>query len=326
MVSGGIAPHIDRAEVARDISNLYGEDSATTGVNGNQLDNTVSGSGAAYVFSRTGSVWAQQAYIKASNTGVGDNFGRSVALNSDGSTLAVGAHFEGSNAVGVSGNQLSNASFKAGAVYVFSRTGTVWTQQAYIKASNTGVQDYFGESVALSDDGNTLAVGAYRESSVATGVGGNQLDNTATQSGAVYVFSRTGTAWTQQAYIKSSNTEAGDWFGRLVALSSDGNTLAVTGYGEDSSATGVNSNGLDNTALTSGAAYVFSRTGNVWAQQAYVKAPNAEAAEVFGSSIALNADGNTLAIGAQNEDSVATGVGGNQADNTASASGAVYLY
>ncbi|MDW8373921.1 MAG: FG-GAP repeat protein, partial [Planctomycetota bacterium] len=73
-------------------------------------------------------------------------------------------------------------------VYVFVRSGGVWSQQAYIKASNTGADDWFGYSVALSADGNTLAVGAPYEESNATGIGGNQNDNSAADSGAVYLF------------------------------------------------------------------------------------------------------------------------------------------
>ena len=97
-------------------------------------------------------------------------------------------------------------------MYVFTRRGTAWTQQAYIKASNTGEAgtdgnfgdgDQFGFSVSLSDDGNTLAVGANAEDSNATGINGNQDDNSMQSAGAVYVFVRTGTTWTQQAYVKA---------------------------------------------------------------------------------------------------------------------------
>src|SRR6266853_4469015 len=111
--------------------------------------------------------------------------------------------------------------------------------QAYVKASNTGAADEFGFAVALSSDGNTLAVGAPAEASVATGIGGNQADNTAPSAGAVYVYTRSGATWTQQAYIKASNAEAGDQFGTSVALSSDGSTLAVGATGEDGPLTGV---------------------------------------------------------------------------------------
>src|SRR5581483_1146048 len=101
-----------------------------------------------------------------------------------------------------------------GAVYVFTRSGGTWSQQAYLKASNTGVSDYFGYSVSLS--GDTLAVGAPGESSNATGVNGDQLNDSAENSGAVYVFTRSSGTWSQQAYLKASNTEAFDEFGGSV--------------------------------------------------------------------------------------------------------------
>ena len=126
-------------------------------------------------------------YFKASNTGASDQFGYSVALSGDGNTLAVGANFEASAATGIGGDQTDNTASWAGAVYVFARVGTTWSQQAYVKASNPGANDYFGYSVALSADGNTLAVGAIFEDSAATGTGGNQSDNTAENAGAVYL-------------------------------------------------------------------------------------------------------------------------------------------
>src|SRR5204862_483895 len=143
--------------------------------------------GAAYVFTRTGATWSQQAYVKASNTGAGDRFG-GVALSADGQTLAVGAYSEASAATGIGGNQTDNSAPNAGAAYVFARSGTTWHHQAYVKASNTGAMDGFGWSAALSADGAILVVGAYTESSAATGIGGNQSDNSALNAGAVYVF------------------------------------------------------------------------------------------------------------------------------------------
>ena len=124
-----------------------------------------------------------EAYLKESNTDARDYFGHSVALS--GSTLAVGAWYEDSNATGVNGNQANNIARNSGAVYLFTRSGTTWSQQAYLKASNTEANDQFGTSVALS--GTTLAVAAQYESSNATGVNGNEADNSAGFSGAVYV-------------------------------------------------------------------------------------------------------------------------------------------
>src|SRR5258705_610793 len=108
-------------------------------------------------------------YVKASNTDAADNFGTTIALSADGSTLAIGAPFEASSATGINGQDNNNSS-GSGAVYVFTRAGATWSQQAYIKASNTGPRDQFGKSVALSSDGSTLVVGAPEEESNATGV------------------------------------------------------------------------------------------------------------------------------------------------------------
>jgi hypothetical protein len=302
-----------------------GESSPAVGVGGNQADNFFVAAGAVYVFKRVGGLWSQEAYIKASNTNSGDNFGYSVALSADGDTLAVGAYFEDSLATGIGGDQFNNGMTGSGAVYVLTRSGGVWSQQAYVKASNTGALDHFGGSVALSGDGDTLAVGAYGEDSGATGVGGDQADNSAPDSGAVYVLTRSGGVWSQQAYVKASNTGAGDSFGLSVALSGDGDTLAVGATAEDSGATGINGNPSDDSAAQSGAAYVLGRSAGVWSQQAYVKASNTGAGDSFGYSLALSADGGTLAVGAPGENSSAVGIGGDQANSSAAGAGAVYV-
>jgi len=295
----------------------YLENSRAAGVNGNQEDNSAGLSGAAYVFTRSGTTWTQQAYLKASNTGRSDRFGNSVAVSGD--TVVVGAYLEDSNATGVNGNQADNSSGNSGAAYVFTRSGTAWTQQAYLKASNTGSGDQFGGSVAVS--GDTVVVGAYLESSNATGVDGNQADDSAVVSGAAYVFTRSGTTWTQQAYLKASNTGAGDQFGGSVAVSGD--TAVIGAFGEDSNATGVDGNQADNSSADSGAAYVFTRSGTMWTQQAYLKASNSGADDRFGYSAAVSGD--TVVAGAHREASNATGVDGT-ATGLAGDSGAAYIF
>ncbi|HEX2573340.1 MAG TPA: cadherin-like beta sandwich domain-containing protein [Polyangia bacterium] len=295
-----------------------GESSGSSGVGGDQTSNVASSSGAAYVFVRTGTTWTQQAYIKSPDPDTDDQFGTSVAV--DGNTLAVGARWESSSATGINGDIFNNSLQQSGAAYVYVRSGTTWSLQAYVKASNTGAGDEFGDSIALS--GDTLAVGAPVESSAATGIGGSQTDDTAPGSGAVYIFTRSGTTWSQQAYIKASNTGQYDHFGASIALSRD--TLAVGAGDESSNARGIGGNGNDDSAPSSGAVYIFTRSGSVWSQQAYIKASNAEQGDSFGSSVAL--DGDRLLVGAPSEDSTATGEGGNQADNGARNSGAAYLF
>ncbi len=296
----------------------HGESSNATGSNGNQANNLTSHSGAAYVFVRSGTVWSQQTYLKASNPGVDDYFGIGVAIS--GETVVIGARFEDSNATGVNGVQSNNSAVDSGAAYVFVRSGTTWSQHAYLKASNTGAGDQFGWSVAVS--GDIVVVGAWLEDSGSSGVNGNQSSNTAADSGAAYVFVRSGTVWSQQAYLKASNTDADDRFGYSVAVA--GETVVAGAYAEDSSATGINGNQAGNTATDSGAAYSFVRSGTVWSQEAYLKASNTEAGDHFGASVA--ASGDTLVVGANWEDSSATGVNGNQADNSDADAGAAYAF
>ena len=294
------------------------ESSNAIGVNGDQNDHSALYSGAAYVFTRSGTTWSQQAYLKASNTGAWDNFGGSVAVSGD--TIVVGAGFEASSATGVDGNQGDNSAADAGAAYVFTRSGTTWSQQAYLKASNTGARDQFGTSVAVS--GDTILVGAWGEASNGTGVNGNQNDNSADRSGAAYVFTRSGTTWSQQAYLKASNTKYYDRFGEAVAVSGD--TVVVGAWGEASNAIGVNGNQLDDSAPHAGAAYVFTRSGTIWSQQAYLKASNTGASDQFGISVAVSGD--TVVVGANYESSSATGVNGNQFDDSAPYAGATYVF
>ncbi|MBZ5712261.1 FG-GAP repeat protein [Nannocystis pusilla] len=304
----------------------YREASAATGVNGDEADDTLAIAGAVYVFARVDGSWSQQAYIKASSPGSGDHFGEVVALSADGRTLAVGARNEDSGAAGINGNEADNTAISAGAVYVFFRTGETWSQQAYVKASNAGEQDMFGTTVALSGDGDVLAVGAPNESSGATGIDGIQLDETAADAGAVYVFTRSNGTWSHQAYIKASNTGSGYNFGSALALAADGKTLAIASEKESSAAKGINGNQANTSAPNAGAVYVFVYANATWSQQAYVKASNTEQYDYFGQSVALSADGHTLAVGSLQENSCAAGIGGDQADGSCPAAGAVYVF
>ena len=250
------------------------EDSAARGVDGDQTDNEAYAAGAVYVLVRDGDGWSQQAYLKASNTDLGDGFGFAVALSADGSTLAVGANYEDSATSGIDGDQSDNSAYESGAVYVYARDNGDWSQQAYIKPSDTDEADRYGFSVALSDDGATLAVGAIGEDSAATTINGDDSDNSAADAGAVYVYARDNGDWSQQAYLKASNAEAGDLYGFCVALSGDGDTLGVCGFDEDSSAELVGGDQADNRARGSGAVYMLERSGTTWSQTAYIKASN----------------------------------------------------
>ncbi len=209
-------------------------------------------------------LWAQEAYIKASNNSAADRFSRE-SISLDGDTLAVGAYLEDSNQTTITNGTTSstnNSNSDSGAVYVYKRTGTTWAQEAYVKASNNNAGDYFGYEVAL--DGDTLAVGAYPEDSNQTTITNDNStassNNSNADSGAVYVYKRTGTTWAQEAYIKASNNGVVDRFGYEVAL--DGDTLAVGAMDEDSNQTTItNDNSTassNNSNANSGAAYVYS--------------------------------------------------------------------
>jgi FG-GAP repeat len=303
-----------------------GEASAAKEVGGDELDNTAPGAGAVYVFHRGGRSWTQEAYVKAANSGRGDGFGSAVAISFDGSILAVGAENEASAAPGVNGDALDNTAPWSGAAYVFERNGSSWVQTTYVKASNPDIDDFFGSTLSLSADGQTLAVGAEGESSAADGVDGDQDDDSAEGAGAAYVFRRISGAWSQDAYLKAAHSERGDLFGGSVSLSANGASLAIAARSEDGGSSGIDGNPENRSALNSGSAYLFSLDAVGWRQSAYLKASNPSAGDTFGWDIELSADGTALAVGAVAEDSAATGIDGEQASETATSSGATYLY
>ena len=328
-------------------------------------------SGSVHVFIRSEEGWAQESLVKNSNAQQGDAFGTSIALSTDGNTMVVGAIGEDSQAKGVNGNQADNSCFypdraslyvldlgcedaffetyglNNGAAYVFTRSEGDWTQEAYLKPASTFFTTLFGASVDLSGDGNTLAVGAKGDTGVVINTDDpKNIDKAQVQeaakllgSGSTYVFTRAGTTWTQQAYLRPSTTMAGGEFGGDVSLSQDGNTLAVGSFREASNAKGINGDQGDNSAARAGAVFVFKRDNSVWAQQSYVKASNTDSDDRFGLNVDISADGKTMAVGAHREagrgyaaassgasTSSAASTTLDQDDNTAPAAGAVYIY
>src|SRR5678810_759221 len=154
--------------------------------------------------------------------------------------MVVGAPTEQSNARGVNGNQADNSSANAGAGYVFTRSGSSWTQQAYLKGAQTDAGDLFGFAVDLSGNGAMLAISAYDEDGGVAGINGNEADNSKGGSGCAYIFVRDGTTWKQTTYLKESNLDhPQDAFGSALALSGDGNTLAIAASGEDGGSAGI---------------------------------------------------------------------------------------
>jgi hypothetical protein len=215
--------------------------------------------GAAWVFTRSGSTWTQQGgkLPDPGRHGSLDEFGTSVALSADGDTALVGAPRDNEN---------------AGAVWVFTRSGETWSQQGG-KLTGTGEIEggWFGDRVALSANGDTALVGGPQDHH---------------DVGAAWVFTRSGSTWTQQGskLAGAGETTGEGYFGESVALSGDGKTALIGGPGDNNYA---------------GAAWVFTRSGSTWAQQGSKLTAKEEAAQGnFGTSVALSEDGNTALIGA----------------------------
>ena len=234
-----------------------------TAVVGVPLDSFLGPDGrAVYVFIKNGSTWEQQAKLVASDPTDSSEFGYAVALSSD--TLVVGAHLD------------SAAGANAGAVYVFTRSGAVWSQQAKLTPTDAGADKQFGAAVTI--EGDTVAVGAIGDSEAVF------------NAGAVYIFTRSGTAWSQQAKLFSIDPRSGNLFGFSVAL--DGGTLAVgSPFDEDFGVT------------DAGTVYVFTGSGSVWTQQSEQLATSPQEDALLGWSVAISGD--TIIAGAPQDNSAA---------------------
>ncbi|EQA45009.1 FG-GAP repeat protein [Leptospira broomii serovar Hurstbridge str. 5399] len=315
-----------------------GEDSNTTTIiNGPNLSSTNdSGNnvGAVYIFIRNGTTWTHQAYLKAPNASDVDQFGSSLSIS--GNTVVVGSSGEDSNTTTIiNGSNLSSANDSGnnvGAAYVFIRSGSNWTHQAYLKAPNGFNLDSFGNSVTI--DGNTIAIGAKMESSTTTSIiQGTDLSATnrnGSGNGAVYVYFRSGTTWTHQAYLKASNASNSDLFGNSVAIK--GNTIVVGSPFESSDTNsivhGPNLSATNNAGSNNGAVYVFERVGTIWNQDAYLKAPNSSNQQTFGASVGIF--GNRIVAGAPGEtsttNSIIHGSDLNPTNREGFFNGAVYVF
>lgn len=230
-------------------------------------------SGSVYVFTRSGSVWTQQQKLLASD-GVTDGcFGGSCALNAAGDLALIGAW--GDDTKGTD----------SGAVYVFTRSGNIWTQQQKLYALDFSVSDCFGNSCALNGDASIALIGACWD------------DDKGVDTGSVYVFTRTGTAWTQQQKLYSSDIAIGDGFGKSISLNAAGD-LAVIGARND-----------DDRNSDSGSLYFFTRAGSTWTQVKKITAPDGNRNDGFGGSCVLNADGSVLLVGSGWDNDKGAGAG-----------------
>ena len=210
--------------------------------------------------------FVQQAELTASDGAAGDQFGFSIALSGDGNTAVVGAF-----------GHTVNGNVYQGAAYVFTNSGGNWSQQAELSASDGAAGDWFGDSVALSGDGNTAVLGASGHA-----VNGNQIQ------GAAYVFTNSAGSWSQQAELTASDGVYDDEFGISVALSSDGNTALV----------GALFHTVNGNTNYQGAAYVFANSAGSWSQQQELTASDGAGGDLFGNSVTLSSDGNTALAGA----------------------------
>jgi MYXO-CTERM domain-containing protein len=250
--------------------------------------------GAAYVFVRSGSTWGEEKRLLAFDNDAGDCFGWSVAMSGDGSRVVAGAPFE-NDATG--GSTTNN-----GAAYVFVRSGSTWSGEQKLLASDKMTGDELGSSVAMSGDGSRVVVGASGED-----------DSTGTstiRNGAAYVFVRSESTWSEEQKLLASDKASDDYFGRSVAMSGDGLRLVVGASGEDDTMGGL--------TTYIGAAYVFERSGSMWSEEQKLLASDNASGDCFGTSVAMSGDGSRVIVGARMEDD-ATGT--STTDN-----GAAYVF
>ena len=205
-----------------EFGNSVSIDGSTIVIGAIDQSTTVSTSGAAYVFTGSGASWSEQAELAASDRANGDQFARSVAVSGD--TVVVGAPTEDTSPL-----------TDQGAAYVFVRSGTTWSQQQKLLASDSATSMYFGWVVDV--DADSIAVGA-----------------TGTSFGSAYLFTRSGTTWSEQKIFAASNPGAGDSYGHSVALNSD--HFVVSALNEDSNTTGINP-APNELASNSGAVYIY---------------------------------------------------------------------
>lgn len=222
-------------------------------------DGTNQNTGVAYIFTRHGKKWRQSGQISASDGATWSYFGEQVVLSLDGSTAVIGSY-------GAKNGQ--------GSAYVFAHKGGKWKQTAKLTASDGAPVDQFGTTVAITDDGSTIVVGASSKPA------GDAV-------GAAYVFARDGKKWTQSAELNDPDGTAGDEFGYSVAIAGDGSLVAVGAKGVSSA---------------QGTAYLFAPQDGSWAQVSQVNASDGTAGDSFGASVRTTSNGSVLAVGATGHD------------------------
>jgi IPT/TIG domain/FG-GAP repeat len=213
--------------------------------------------GAAWVFTRSGSTWTQRAKLEGSGEIGAARFGSPVSLSADGGTALIGGYADDG---------------RVGAAWVFTGSGSTWTQQAKLEGGGELGRGQFGRSVALSGDGDSALIGGFTDHH---------------KLGAAWIFTRSGSTWTQQTKLQAGGELGRGEFGRSVALSGDGGTALIGGF-------------TDNGAV--GAAWVFTGSGSTWTQQTELEGGGEAGSGEFGHGAALSADGNTALIGGSTDE------------------------
>jgi alpha-tubulin suppressor-like RCC1 family protein len=233
--------------------------------------NSLSNVGSAYIFTGNGSNWAQAAKITGNDSTVGDFFASSVAINSGGNIILIGA--QGDN---------MGAKVDVGSAYIFTGSENNWVEVTKITGSDGEANDAFGNSVALNSVGNVAIIGAYLDDI-------NALSNV----GSVYIFTGSEGNWSQAAKITGNDSTANDNFGYSLALNSSGNIVVIGAYADNSNA---------------GSAYIFTGSGNNWIQTAKITGSDSIANDRFGGDVSINSFGNIVSVGAYGNNSSAGSV------------------
>lgn len=214
----------------------------------------------------------EQAKLLASNGVAGDRLGYSIAIDSSGDTVIVGAY--AADPLGY---------LQAGAVYVFVRVTGTWSQQAILIANDKANNDYFGYSVGISNDGNRAIIGASQDDS---------------NKGAAYIFTRSGTTWSQEYKIVDANGASNFYFGCAVAMSGNGDRVVIGAYADNLGGT------------SSGAAAIYNRSvTSTWSLASKVQASDAAPSDLFGIAVSISRDGSTVLVGAYLDDDKGTSSG-----------------
>jgi len=294
---------------------LYNDESVATGINGDSADRSGADIGAVIVYRKINDQWEYEAYLKSPvPASDAEEFGQAVAVSDDGDTIAVGVPREQS----LTTDPTDNTGFDPGAVHVFERLETGWEQTDYIKAEIIKNAAEFGTDVALSGDGNYLAISAIGDNSNSATINSGESDTSMPGAGSVHVYKKVLFGdFEREAYLKPSDVGTAYSFGTQIDLSFDGSVLVANSPGSDSS---------DGSVTDVGGVFVFKRSASTWTEDAYLRDPTGVSSDNFGEKLSLSADGTRLAISNPRDSSSSAGIGGDETDTSMSNAGSVYVY